>query len=98
MKFIMSRWRIVLGSVVVFILINLLSFGLMDLLFAKREFGELMLMLVILTIASGITGVQLVSKQKKNAGWSFIIGASLTLLYWLGVMYELSTHGWWGIC
>ena len=89
----LSYWRIIPLSLVMCLLINLLGFGLRSLMF-KGEIGELMLTLTISAIAAIMIGTGLISKQKKNLGWSFIVGGGLTLLFWIGVFYTLSTHGW----
>ncbi len=74
-------------------LINLIAFGLRSVMFSKGEIGELMLTLTISIVAPILIGTRLISKQKRNLGWSLIIGASLTLLFWFGAFYSLSTHG-----
>ena len=62
-------------------------------MFSKGEIGELMLTLTISIVAPILIGVSLISKQRKNFGWSLIAGASLTVLFWFGAFYSLSTHG-----
>jgi len=74
--------------------VNLMSFGLRSVMFTKGEIGELMITLTISIILPIVIGTRLIGKQKKNIGWSFVIGAGLTLLFWFGVFYTLSTHGW----
>jgi|LakMenE01Jun11ns_1017448.scaffolds.fasta_scaffold8077647_1 hypothetical protein len=74
--------------------INLIAFGLRSVMFSKGEIGELMLTLTISIVAPIIFGTRLIGRQKKNIGWSLIIGACLTLLFWFGAFYSLSTHGW----
>ena len=62
-------------------------------MFSKGEIGEFMLTLTISIVAPILIGVRLISKQKKNLGWALIAGASLTVLFWFGTFYSLSTHG-----
>jgi hypothetical protein len=93
----LTYWKVILLSLIIFLFINLLSFGLRALMFSKGEVGELMVTLTILITASIITGLMLVNKQQRNLGWSLIIGASLTLLFWSAAFYSLATnarHGW----
>jgi hypothetical protein len=90
----LNYWKIIPLSLVMCVLINLVGFGLRSLMFRKGEIGELMLTLTISIIAPILIGTKLISRQKKNIGWSCIIGAGLTLLFWVGAFYTLSTQGW----
>jgi hypothetical protein len=93
----LTYWKVILLSLIICLFIDLLSFGLRALMFSKGEIGKLMVTLTILIIASIIIGLMLVDKQHRNLGWSLIIGASLTLLFWSAVFYSPATnakHGW----
>ena len=61
-------------------------------MFSKGEIGELMLTLTISIVAPILIGARLINKQNKKLGWSLIVGASLTVLFWFGAFYSLSTH------
>jgi len=90
----LNYWKVVPLSLIICLLINLLSFGLRSLIFSKGEIGELIVTLTISIITPIVIGSILVSKQRKKFGWSLIIGAILTLLFWFAAFYSLSTHGW----
>jgi hypothetical protein len=90
----LNYWKLIPLSLVMCALINLIAFGLRSVMFSKGEIGELMLTLTISIVAPIILGTRLIGRQKKNIGWSLIIGACLTLLFWFGAFYSLSTHGW----
>ena len=89
----LNYWKMIPLSLVMCAVINLTAFGLRSVMFSKGEIGELMLTLAISIIAPILVGTRLISRQKK-IGWSLIIGASLTLLFWFAAFYSLSTHGW----
>lgn len=90
----LNYWKLIPLSLVMCAIINLAAFGLRSVMFSKGEIGELMLTLMISIVAPILIGTRLINKQKKNIGWSLIIGACLTLLFWFGAFYSLSTHGW----
>jgi hypothetical protein len=93
----MTYWKVILLSLIICLFINSLSFGLRALIFGKREIGELMVTLTISIMASIIIGSILINKQWRNLGWSLIIAASLTLLFWSATFYSLARHarhGW----
>jgi hypothetical protein len=90
----LNYWKLIPLSLVMCALINLIAFGLRSVMFSKGEIGELMLTLTISIVAPIILGTRLIGRQKKNTGWSLIIGACLTLLFWFGAFYSLLTHGW----
>src|SRR6478752_2099921 len=85
----LNYWKLIPLSLVICALINLIAFGLRSVMFSKGEIGELMLTLMISIVAPILIGTRLISKQKRNLGWSLIIGASLTLLFWFGAFYSL---------
>jgi hypothetical protein len=87
-----NLWKLIPLTIVVAVLINLIAFGLRDIMFSKGEIGELMLTLIISIVAPILIGSILISKQKKNIGWACIIGAGLTLLFWIATFYSLATH------
>ena len=90
----LNFWKLIPLSIVMCVLIILCAFGLRTVMFSKGEIGELMLTLTISIIAPILIGMRLIMKQKKNIGWAFIIGASLTSLFWFAAFYSLATHGW----
>jgi hypothetical protein len=90
----LNYWKLIPLSLVICVLINLIAFGLRSVMFSKGELGELMLTLTISIVVPILIGTRLISKQKKNIGWAFVIGASLTLLFWIAAFYSLATHGW----
>jgi hypothetical protein len=89
----LNYWRMIPLSIVMCAFINLIAFGLRSVMFSKGEIGELMLTLTISIVAPILIGTRMINKQKRNIGWSLIIAACLTLLFWFGAFYTLSTHG-----
>jgi hypothetical protein len=90
----LNYWKVVPLSLIICLLINLLSFGLRRLIYTKGEIGELVVTLTVSIFTPIVIGSILVGKQRKNLGWSLIIGAILTLLFWSAAFYSLSSHGW----
>lgn len=91
----LNYWKIIPLSLAMCVSINLLAFGLRSMMFSKGEIGELMLTLTISIVVPILIGAKLISREKKNFGWALIVGAGLTLLFWVGAFYSLSvsTHG-----
>ena len=83
------NWKIIPLSLIFGLLINLVAFGLRKMMF-KGEIVELMFTLFISIMASVSIGVIMIVKQHRNIGWAFIVGAGLTLIFWIVAIYKLT--------
>ncbi|MEI9920131.1 MAG: hypothetical protein WDO14_15260 [Bacteroidota bacterium] len=89
MKFL----KIILFTLITSASINLLAFGLRFLM-PKKELGDLISALAFSTVVAIVIGMAMILNQKKILGWSMIIGAGLTSIFWAYALYSLSQHGW----
>ncbi len=89
----MNYWKVIPLSLLIGLLLNLVAFGLRDLMF-KGEIGELAFTLMMSIAASILVGVRLIHQKRKNLGWSFLAGGVLVIVFWFGAFLLLSTNAY----